>query len=416
MIKKLQKHKIILISSAILMLCVLLTWINFQFAQANPGGEDFLINWSATRIFITQGQSPYTIETSQKIMDELKLWEISSTGLMPQFALPLYGMLVYSPFALIADFVMARALWMTFLELCLIAIVLLSMQLTYWKVNPILLTALFLFGLFGFHGILPLLDGNIIIPATLLVLGILITIHNKQDEAAGLLIAFTTILPVPVGLFLVFVLVWVIGTHRSKIIAWFSATFILLIGFSFAILPSWVIQFLTNIIGSYREIDPGSPGGVLISRWGAVGERFAIGLSIVIVLILIYEWWQAIAGGQKRFIWTALLTLALGTWSGIKTSPLNYVLLYPALIMGLELLFERWKIKANGFILVILALLFIGNWSIFLLTMSTDFQTGVSSLLFLPLPITTILLLYWSKWWVIKSNSVELKSTLINLK
>jgi len=128
------------------------------------------------------------------------------------------------------------------------------------------------------------------------------------------------------------------------------------------------------------------------------------------------EWWQAVTGGQKRFIWTALLTLALGTWSGIKTSPLNYVILYPALIMGLELLFDRWKSRANSIILAILALLFLGNWTIFLATMSASFQTGISSFLFLPLPVATVALLYWSKWWIDKSNSVEIKPSLIDLK
>ena len=411
-----QKNRTIIIASAILVLCFLLTWINFKFTSSNPGGENFLINWSATRGFIIDGINPYSVEASQNIQSVLSSQGIDSTSSLPKFALPLYGMLIYSPFALIGNYVFARAVWMTLLEICLIAIILLSMQLTYWKINPILLSALFLFGLFGFHGIMPLLDGNLIIPVTLLALGILIAIHNKKDEAAGLLIAFTMMLPVPVGLFLVFVLVWVIGNHRGKIIAWFSATFFLLFGFSFAIIPSWVVQFLTNIIGSYRELNPGSPGGVLISRWGEVGSRFAIGISIVVGLIILFEWWQAIRGGQKRFIWTALLTLALGTWSGIKTSPLDYVILYPALIMGLELLFERWKARATGLILVILSMLFIGNWSIFLLTMSANFQTGVSSFLFIPLPNTAIVLLYWSKWWIEKSNSVDLKTTLIGLK
>ena len=402
-------------AGAAVILCLLLTWINFQFTKANPGGGDFLTNWAATRTFITEGQSPYSLETSQAIQSLLNDQGINN-GMMPKFALPLYGMLIYSPFALIKDYILARALWMTVLEICLFAILFLSMQLTYWKINPILLSALILFGVFGFHGIMPLLDGNLIIVVTLLALGILIAIHNKHDEAAGLLMAFTTILPVPVGLFLIFTLIWGIGNRRGKIISWFSATLFLLLGFSFALIPNWVIQFLTNIIGSYRELNPGSPGGVLISRWGDVGSRLSIGISIVIALIIILEWWQAVTGGQKRFIWTALLTLALGTWSGIKTSPLNYVIIYPALIMGLELLFERWKTRANGLILVILSILFFGNWAIFLLTMSDNFSTGVSSFLFLPLPITTIILLYWSKWWVEKSKSVEIKTTLIDVK
>lgn len=416
MINTLQKNRIPLIATSILVLCLLLAWVNFQFSSINPGGADFLINWTATRSFINEGQSPYSIETSQDIQAAMSSQGIQSDGTLPKFSLPLYGMLVYSPFALVKNFILARALWMTVLEVSLIAIIILSIQLTYWKISPILITALFLFGIFGLHGILPLLDGNLIILVTLLALGILIAVREKKDEVAGLLIAFTTILPVPTGLLLLFILVWAIFNHRSRIIAWFSATFFLLVGFSIAVIPNWVVQLLTNIISSYREIDPGSPGGVLISRWGDVGGRLAIIISVVIGIIILLEWWQAIRGGQKRFIWTALLTMAIGTWSGIKTSPLNYVILYPALIVGLELLYERWKNRATGLILVILSILFLANWAIFLLTMSANFQTGVSSFLFLPLPITTIILLYWSKWWIDKSSTVEIKPTLIDLK
>jgi hypothetical protein len=411
-IKTLQKNRTVLLAGTMILLCLLLTWINFQYTRSNSGGADFLTNWAATRAFITEGQSPYSVETSQDIQSILN----ANTSVLPKFSLPLYGMLIYSPFALIKNFAFARALWMTLLEIGLIAIILLSMQLTYWKINPVMLTALFLFGLFGFHSIMPLLDGNLIILITLTSLGILIAIHNKQDEAAGLLMAITTILPIPIGLFLVFILIWLIGNQRGKAIAWFSAAFLLLIGFSVALIPNWIVQFLQNIIGTYRELNPGSPGGVLIIRWGAVGSRFSIGISIIIGLLILIEWWQALTGGHKRFIWTALLTLSLGTWSGIKTSPMNYVILYPALIMGLELLYERWKTRANGIILAILALLFIGNWAIYLLTMSADFQPGVSSFLFLPIPITTIVLLYWSKWWIEKSNSIDIKPTLIDLK
>ena len=53
-----------------------------------------------------------------------------------------------------------------------------------------------------------------------------------------------------------------------------------------------------------------------------------------------------------------MLTLALSTWSGIRISPENFILLYPALIFGLELICERWKKRANSFVFSILAVLF----------------------------------------------------------
>jgi hypothetical protein len=111
-----------------------------------------------------------------------------------------------------------------------------------------------------------------------------------------------------------------------------------------------------------------------------------------------------------------MLTITLSTWSGIKISPVNFVILYPALILGLELLCERWKQRAYGIVLSLLAFLFIASWGIYFFTMSKEMIGGISSFLFIPLPVTTMILLYWSRWWIRKSNKVEFEPALIELK
>lgn len=148
-----KKNRTFLLVVATLVLCILLTWINTQFSRMNSGGVDFATNWMATRTFITEGQSPYSSAASQNILEILQSQGSDNASISPKFTLPLYGMLVFSPFALIKNYVLARALWMTLLEICIVAIIILSMQLSFWKINPILLISLFLFGLFGFHGI-----------------------------------------------------------------------------------------------------------------------------------------------------------------------------------------------------------------------------------------------------------------------
>jgi hypothetical protein len=416
LIRKLKILKPYSLILAIILVCVLLTFINIRYVKANQGGNDFLTNWTAARDLFLKRQSPYSVQTTQDIQKAI-YGRLAETGEVEyKFFLPLYGVFLYAPFSLAKDFSTARALWMTFLEVGVIAILLLSIQLTYWKVKPLIFSALILFGVFGFHGIIPLLDGNLIILVTLLTTCILLFVRNKQDEAAGLLLAILTINLTPAFLFFVFILVWAVANHRSRLVVWFLGAFALLIGFSVAIIPGWIFQFLNNFISTYKAIQPGSPGEVLISRWGAVGNRFSIVISTLIGILMIVEWWQANRAGMKRFVWTATLTLALSTWSGIKISPLNYVILYPALIMGLELLFERWKKRAYGFIISILALLFLANWGIYFLTMSASLKAGVSSFLLIPLPVTVIFLLYWSKWWVRKSNKVEFEPPLIELQ
>ena len=411
-----KKYRALFLALAVAVIIFLLTWMNFQYVKDNPGGYDFYTNWHATRNYFFEGINPYSEQNRLDVQNLVYGRAALTNEDQFRFSIPLYGMLLYSPFALISNFIMARAIWMSFLEIALFVILFLSIKLTWWKINRSLLIPLIIFSFLGLHGIITLLNGGLIIPITLIALALLYAIQNKQDEATGLLLALMTIFPIPVGLFGVLILIRLGVNRRFKAIWWMLGCLGLLIGFSIALIPEWILQFLVNLINAFKELNPGSPGSVLVSRWGAVGNRFSIIISVIVGLLLLFEWWQAAKAGDQRFLWAALLTLALGTWSGIKVSPLDYVLLYPGLIMGFALLYERWKNRSTGTILLTLALLFLSNWAIYLLTMSADFKPGISSYLFIPLPFTVIGLLYWSKWWVKKSNSVELESTMIELK
>ncbi len=416
LIKTLRIYRPFLLILAIILGCILLTFINIQFVKGNEGGNDFLTNWMGTRSFLNNGQSPYSAEITQNIQMAVYGRDSVAGERGFEFALPLYSIMFFIPFALIKNALIAQALWMTVLEVAIIAIVLLSIQLVNWKITPLYLAALLLFSLLGFHGVLPLLDGSFVILTTLMITGTLVAIQAKYDEAAGILLALCTITPAVTFLFLLFIIIWGIFNHRIKIITWFLGSFGLLIGFSFALIPNWFLQFLKNFIASYNSIDPGSPGGVLISRWGDIGGRLSIAISVLIGILLLIEWWQVNKAGQRFFLWTAMLTLVLSTWSGIKISPVNFVLLYPALVLGLKLICERWKQRAYGIVLSILALLFIGSWTIYFITTSAELIGKISSFLFFPLPVAVIILLYWSRWWVRKSNKVEFEPALIELK
>ncbi len=393
-----------------------LTFINYQYATHNPGGADFLVNWMGTRELFTKGESPYSTVSTQAIQESLGMFQSLDGNPEPRFSLPLYGILFFAPFAFIADFVLARALWMTLLEICIIAVIYLSLKLVQWKPRPFILAALLLFGIFGLHGIIPILDGNLIVLVTLMSLGILLLMRSKQDELAGLLLAFMTILPVQFVLFIIFILIRAITTQRKRIVFSFLAAIGLLIGFSIAAIPNWMLQFMRNFISNYQGVIPGSPGAVLINRWGEMGNRFAIIITVALGFLLLFEWWRAYRAGQKHFVWTTMLTLVLGTWIGLKINPTYYIMLYPALIFGCALLFERWKGKVEGIVASVFALLFFVNWGIYLLTLSADLNPGISSFLFIPIPLASVFLLYWSKWWVIKSKQVEFDPRLIEMQ
>lgn len=411
-----KKYKVLWIALAIILVGGFFTWINFQYSVHNPGGEDFFTNWYGTRSLIITGQSPYSSQTSFEIQRYLEENVIGVEYLLYQFSLPLYGIILYIPFALVSNFDLARALWMTLLEAGIISILLLSFRVTRnndWKK---FFLPFALFGLFGFHGIIPILSGDLIVINTIMVIGLLVAITEKQDEIAGMLLALLTISIIPVSLFFIFIIIWILINRRRKIITWFLGTMVIFIGFSIALVPNWIMDFIRNNYLNYLDINPGSPGGVLTDRWGATGSRFSIILLIFIGLMLLFAWWRAFRSGQKHFLWTALLTLALSTWIGLKISPLNYVLLYPALVMGVSLIYERWKEKSLGVIMAILAILFLLNWGIFFYSMDADYYSGISSFLFIPLPLSVIFLLYWSKWWLDKADAIVVPPIFIEIQ
>ena len=175
--------------------------------------------------FFSKGQNPYSTETTREIQEAINTYFIEKSETEYRFSLPLYGIILYSPFALIKNFAVARALWMTVLEIGILAIILLSIRVTNWKAGNTVVFSLVLFAFFGFHGIIPLVDGNIIILIALLVICILYAIANHHDEAAGILLGFLTISLSSVILFVIYLLFWVIANHRNKVIVWFLGTF-----------------------------------------------------------------------------------------------------------------------------------------------------------------------------------------------
>jgi len=415
LLKTFGKHRVIFLAAAFLLAFTLLTLINLEFVKGNPGGDDFHTYWFGTRNFLLDGRSPYGAENRLELQNMVYGRAALEGEEQFFFSIPLFGMLIYGPFALISDFLTARALWMTCLEFSLLAIIYLSIKLAWWKINRTILIPLLIFTFFSFHGLSALLDGRLIIPTTLLALGVLTVLRNKQDELAGLMLAFIFISPVPLILFVIFLLLRLIINKRMKVVWWMLGSTGLLIGFSVVLIPNWTLQYIVTLINSYQSIIPASPGSVLIDRWGDIGTRISIVISVLIGLLIIIEWFKGLKADEPRALWTVMVTLALTTWSGIRISPLDYIFLLPAIIFGFELFQKRWKKRASGIILSILAFLFVIDWIIFFSIISIDLKSGISSFLLIPMPVTTIIILYWTKWWVQKSRSIELEPTKLEI-
>ncbi len=384
-----------------IILLVLLTIANYQFAKNNPGGTDFLVHWVGTRAYFSDGLSPYSDQVALQIQDL-----VYGRAALPgehelRVAYPFYSVILFFPFAFIQDFNVARAVWMTILEIGLIALTLVSIQLTTWRPKFWVLILLIIFSLFWYHALRSLINGNVVILIALGIAGTFYAIKNKFDEFAGVLLALTTIKPQVVVLVVLFVLIWAGFHRRYRIIAWFFITLALLVASASLLIPDWIVQNLREVLRYPGYNPPGTPASALATWFPAVGPRIGTFLSLAAIVIMITEWWLARHEEYRHFLWTGCLTLVLSAWSGIQTDPGNFIIMLPAIILFFAIIAERWPGISNVVAASVLSGLMILIWAIFLFTLERSYQPIQNPVLFFPLPLILFIVLYWIRSWAI---------------
>jgi len=380
----------------------LLVWGNYRYTSQNPGGNDFLVHWMGTKSFFEDGLSPYSDEVALRIQNMVYGRPARAGEHELRVAYPLYSILVFLPFALIADYNLARAVWMAVLESGLILMAFLSLRLVRWRPKPLILALFLLFSVFWYHALRPVILGNVVILIALAIVGILLAVRAGNDELAGILMALITIKPQVVLLLIVFVLFWAASHRRWKIIIWFLIGMGFLIGLALILIPDWIIQNLREVL-RYPSYNP---PGTLPAALGAIipqgGERLGRVVSGMAVLILMVEWFINRKSEFRAFLWTACLTLTVSFWVGLQTDPGNFIVAYPGVVLTFAVWVERWRNRGVVLSVATMFLLFVGIWEIFLTTVEMDYQPIQSPVMFLPLPLFLIIVLYWNRWWAVR--------------
>ncbi len=390
--------------SAILIIgvLVLVTWANYDFAQQNTGGNDFLVHWVGTRALFVDGLSPYSDAVAERIQT-LAYGRPALPGEHElRVAYPMYSALVFLPFALISDYELARALWMTTLEAALIGLAFLSLKLTRWKMSIWLLPFLLIFSIFWYHSLRPLVNGNAVILVALALVAAFAALKTGRDELAGVLLAFSTIKPHLVILPIIFILIWTISFGRWRTLGWMLISLVLLSISAALFVPDWPLQNLREILAYSSYNPPGTPGAAFETWLPAAGRRLGWALSALMGLILVTEWVSVRRREFRWFLWVGCLTLVISQWIGIQTDPGNFILLFFPLVLVFSIWVERWGRAGSVLTSITLFLLFIVPWVIFLQTVTYGNQPLQHPILFFPLPLFLLITLYWVRWWAIK--------------
>lgn len=380
-----------------------LTWANYRFSAQYPGGERFLVYWTATRSFLTEGQSPYSDAVTNRIQANATRWDISTGELNLQFLSPLYSGAIFLPFALIPDFTTARAVWMTALEVFLFLVAYMGLRLTRWKTHILVLVCYYVFCFFWFHSIYPLLTGSDAILVALLLTFVFLAIRSKLDELAGFLLALSTIELFLVAPLVIFIMVWAISRRRFKLVVWFWGSVVILAFGALFLLPSWPVQYAQAMLAHFKAFSLGTPRAAFAYWWPGIGNRLGWMLTALVCLVLVFEWWLASRKKEFRwFLWGACLTLALGQLAGLENSPANFVVLLTPAVVVFSVWEERWS--GNGRITIVLSMIILGGipWAIYLSLLNKGLPPQQMPVLLFPVPLFFIFTLYWVRWWAVR--------------
>jgi hypothetical protein len=404
-VKKTPEWLSLVIISLVLAAGIGLTIFNYRFVEQNPGGNDFLARWMGARYWLKEGISPYdpqvSLATQQMIYGHPA--DAAQGEDLNHFVYPLYSMLFFAPFGLM-EFPLARALWMTGLEISTILLVFVSLQLTGWRTSAFKTVILVLFAVLWYHGIRTLILGQFAGVNALLIGLALLLIQQKQDVPAGILLALSTSKPQMAVLLVPFTLLWAFSTGRRGIISGLLITFGVLMLASFALIPNWFIAMIRQITEypsytTYTNID--SPLSFLADLMPGIRTTLNGVLHVLAALYLLSEWVLAWGKDQRHFLWTAAMTMVVTNLIAYRTATTNYMMLLPVLFLIFRVWEYRWKGLGVGAVWFTMIVFLVGLWALFLTTVQGNQEAPI---MFIPLPFFCLIGLWWVRWWAMRPD------------
>jgi hypothetical protein len=369
------------------------------------GGGEFLRHWVGARAYLFERLDPYTTYVPETVQ-RLVYGTSAAAGDEPYILdTPFHLLLLYFPVAPLSDPMLARAVYALILEWALFALAVLSLRLTEWNVPRWFVLLFFLFSVLNFYSFQAIVEAS---PALLLGLfyaSILLALQNEADELAGALMA-VSIYYWEIGLPFLVLMAWkCYRENRTRVLAGFGMVSFVLLALSFLLYPGWVIPALRAGMNNFRADYGYSLFSILRHALSGYGNVPAWGLILLLVILLGYEWNASLRGDSRRLYWTACLTLALTPLLGFRTELENiYVLIVPlALIFSVN--HDRWKNVGIGLNILSVLFLFAVPWALYIFAVPR--YSGLAlEVIFLFLPVFTVLGLYWIRWWAIRPPRV----------
>lgn len=393
----------------ILLALVGATVLNLRLASTFQKQDDFAPRWVAAREWMQTGASPYSDSTHEATLSLLAENGNDPASLSQgRFVDPAWYVLFYLPISFV-PYPIARAIWMTLVELSLVLSVYLSIRLAGLKLSTLELLIMSFLGLVFYPFFKSILTVSVTAPYVFLALLAVYLARERHGTIAGLLFALSVWMA-PLSFFLVILFMIWLGARRDGSL---SRIFFSSLGFfivvSLILFPGWTAEWFASYLRLFPDFSwVRTPLMVVGELFPGASAQIAIVLSLVMLIVMLVEWYGIGEREGRGFHWKLMLTLNLLYLFNLTSEGIYLIWLLAPLFSVYKYLTEKWHVSGKIISWVTyLALIFI-HWRRFQLTQ--NWLPEESALVILLLPIFTMLGLQWFRWWATVSPKALIDS------
>ncbi len=367
-----------------------------------PFEDHFVIPWAAGRLWLLEGESPYS--PSVGILGTNTLAQSDYLASLPTPAVlldPVINLIFYFPFSL-APYEISRVLWVTLLALSIGLINYLSFKIAGWKTSELELFTGVALTVLWYPSIFAVITGQLSPIVILLILLGINLILIGQDTTAGFIFALCFASLPTTALILMLILVWSIFQRRWSIISAYFSGVAFLLAVTLLMLPSWPLDWLRVLLDTYDNWSwMKTPLMSLAGMLPGIANFLSIFLHSALAIYLLVVWITVKGNSKRVFVWKMLFSLVIAYLFHIQGEIYHLFIILPSEFLIFHSWSERWgifgRILAWVFMISMIGLSWIVN-----LPEIQFIQTEPAPLLLIAFPLLVFGGILWIRWWAVK--------------
>ncbi len=273
--------------------------IYYGLTRSAPGANDFYSRWMGARALLLKGQNPYAEQVTRKI--QLGMYGRLARPDEDQvaFAYPLYAAYAAAPLVGL-PYPWAQAFWMALLIIAVPAGALALAYVNRISLRGLMMPAVVLGALLFYPSVRGIFLGQYALLSFALIALAGLALDKEYDALAGVLLALSSVKPQPVVLLVPIILFWAWRAGRRRVVWRAVITLLVLVGTSFVLVPTWLIDFIFGLRNYAQYAPVGPPLETFFKLWLPPNFAFA---AFGIASIALIGWLAVMVWRNKSSCW-----------------------------------------------------------------------------------------------------------------